>query len=287
LDKIMKIGIIGLGFVGKALLNGLGDEVEVIKIDPKLNTNIEDLLEFNPEIVFLCVPTPMNNDGTQNITIVEEVISEITKASANFLLVLKSTVLPNYIEKISQSYKRFVFNPEFLRENHANDDFINSSTIIFGGSKKNTEIISKFYKYHTKCISKNYILTDIISASLIKYTINSFLATKVVFFNQLKDVFEMSNTNESWENFTNAISSDNRIGGSHMNVPGPDGRKGFGGPCFPKDTKALIEYSKNLNIEFSLLKEAVNVNDKIRLMYNEVTDREKEQNINFENKEEN
>ncbi len=282
----MKIGIIGLGFVGNALLNGLNDDVKVLKIDPKLNTLTSDLFKFNPEIVFLCVPTPMNDDGTQNISIVQKVISEINRGNQNFLLVLKSTILPNHIEEISKSYNNFIFNPEFLREKYANQDFVNSSSIIFGGDKKNTKIIADFYKNHTKCICKDYIFTDAISASLIKYSINSFLATKVVFFNQLKDIFENSTTNESWENFINAVASDKRIGSSHMDVPGPDGRKGFGGPCFPKDTNALVEYSKNLKSEFSLLKKAISVNDKIRLMYNDVTEREKEQNINFTNKEE-
>ena len=67
----MKIGIVGYGFVGKALANGLKDNVEISLIDPKLNTDIKNLAAFNPEIIFICVPTPMNDDGTQDITILE------------------------------------------------------------------------------------------------------------------------------------------------------------------------------------------------------------------------
>ena len=120
------------------------------------------------------------------------------------------------------------------------------------------------------------------TASLIKYSINSFLASKVIFFNQLKDIFNLSGTNETWENFISAVSMDERIGSSHMNVPGHDGRNGFGGACFPKDTNAFFEYSKELGAEFSLLKEVIKVNNSIRSSYNDVTSREKDQNTNFE-----
>ena len=68
---IMKIGIIGYGFVGKALANGLNDDVEIVKIDPKLNTSSKDLIGFNPDIIFVCLPTPMMDDGSQDIIILE------------------------------------------------------------------------------------------------------------------------------------------------------------------------------------------------------------------------
>ena len=81
------------------------------------------------------------------------------------------------------------------------------------------------------------------SASLIKYTINSFLASKVI-FNQIKDVFNSSSIEIDWDYFIDCISNDTRIGNSHMMVPGPDGKNGFGGACFPKDLSALINYAE-------------------------------------------
>ncbi len=277
----MKIGIIGFGFVGKALHNGLKDDVNSIEIDPKLNTNIEDLKNHKPDIVFICLPTPMNDDGSQNIDIVNNVISEINKFDSNLLIVVKSTILPKYVEEISKICKNLVINPEFLRENYAEEDFINSEIIIFGGEEENCKKLSYFYKNHTNCICKEHIITDDKSASLIKYTINSFLALKVIFFNEMKSVFINLNTETKWSDFINALSKDKRMGSSHMNVPGPDGRYGFGGPCFPKDVSALVEYSEEIGHELSLLKKANAINNNIRAQYNDLTDREKEQDIKY------
>tara|TARA_A100000164_G_C21887331_1_gene763464 strand:- start:40 stop:891 length:852 start_codon:yes stop_codon:yes gene_type:complete len=277
----MKIGIIGFGFVGKALQNGLKEDVNSIEIDPKLNTNIEDLKNHKPDIVFICLPTPMNDDGSQNIDIVNKVISEINKFDSNLLIVLKSTILPKYVEEISRICKNLVINPEFLRENYAEEDFINSEIIIFGGKEENCNKLSYFYKNHTNCICKEHIITDDKSASLIKYTINSFLALKVIFFNEMKSVFKNLNSETKWSDFINALSKDKRMGSSHMNVPGPDGRYGFGGPCFPKDVSALVEYSKEIGHELSLLKKANAINNSIRAKYNDLTIREIEQNIKY------
>ena len=277
----MKIGIIGFGFVGKALHGGLKQSVNSIEIDPKLNTNIEDLKKHKPDIVFICLPTPMNDDGTQNIDIVNNVISEINKFDSNLLIVLKSTILPKYVEEISKVCRNLVINPEFLRENYAEEDFINSEIIILGGEENNCKKLSYFYKNHTRCICKEHVITDYKSASLIKYTINSFLALKVVFFNEMKSVFKNLKTETKWLDFINALSKDKRMGSSHMNVPGPDGRYGFGGPCFPKDVSALLEYSKEIGNELSLLKKANAINNSIRAKYNDLTIREIEQNIKY------
>ena len=151
---IMKIGIIGLGFVGKALKNGLRDNVDCIEIDPKLGTNLDDLKNYEPSIVFICLPTPMNDDGSQNIELVKDVINEINQFDTNLLIVLKSTVLPKYVKEISKKSKNIVINPEFLREKSANEDFINSEIIIFGGLDDNCKKLSYFYKNHTNCKCK-------------------------------------------------------------------------------------------------------------------------------------
>ena len=281
---IMKIGIIGYGFVGKALANGLNDDVEIIKIDPKLNTSSKDLIGFNPDIIFVCLPTPMMDDGSQDIIILENALNDLKNNNIKCHVVIKSTVLPGNIENIEKIFPDFVYNPEFLREKSADDDFINSKLIIFGGGKSNIEFVASFYKQHTKCACKDYIFTDAVSASLIKYTINSFLATKVIFFNEIFNLFNKINTTESWDNFTSFISKDERVGSSHMMVPGHDDRLGFGGACFPKDTAALSKYANSLEVELSLIKSVINKNNKIRSGYNSQTDREEEQNISFKNK---
>ena len=278
---IMKVGIVGFGFVGRALKNGLRENVDCIEIDPKLGTNLNDLKSYEPSIVFICLPTPMNDDGSQNIELVKDAINEINKFNQEILIVIKSTILPKYVEGLSYIYNNLVINPEFLRENFANEDFINSKIIVFGGDEKNCAKLGNFYEEYTKCICKDYVKTDLISASLAKYTINSFLALKVIFFNELKSVFDNSNSNNDWSNFISSLSRDKRIGDSHMSVPGPDGRYGFGGPCFPKDVNALLKYSKEIGAELTLLKKANNINNNIRAKYNDETVREKEQNIRF------
>ena len=279
--NIMKIGIIGYGFVGKALAKGLDDNVEVFKVDPILNTNLNDLNNFNPDLIFICVPTPMNEDLSQDMSILKKIIEEILSLNFDCLIVLKSTVLPIYIQEIETLIPNFVYNPEFLREKHAEEDFINAELIIFGGSKDSSDILANFYRNYSKCISTDYILTDPTAASLIKYSINSFLATKVTFFNEINALFMSSGTKEVWKNFITAISKDSRIGSSHMDVPGHDGRLGFGGACLPKDSTAFSIYAENENRSLSVLKTAISANNNIRATYNVRTQRELEQNIKF------
>ena len=281
----MKIAIVGYGFVGKALKNAIHKSVEVFIVDPVLGTNIKDLIQFKPEFIFVCVPTPMLDNGSQDCSIIELVINEIAEEKLKSIVVIKSTILPNFLNAFSLKIKSLLCNPEFLREKFANSDFINSELILIGGDTKLSNKLRDFYIQHTKCNSKNFKLTDLISASLIKYAINTFLATKVIFFNQLFNIFNNSNSSSSWDDFINIISSDSRIGDSHMQVPGHDNRLGFGGPCFPKDCNALHAYSKDINQEFSLLAQALLINNDIRINYDKLTQREIEQNTNFNNNE--
>lgn len=280
----MKIAIIGHGFVGKALTNALNDNIDTYIVDPKLDTFITDLVSFVPDMIFICVPTPMNQDGSQDIKIVNEVIKDIIDMSLDSLIVIKSTVLPDNLLKVQKLIPEVIYNPEFLREAHANDDFINSDLVIFGGPEAESKKLSKFYNEHTKCTSNNYFFTDVTTAAYIKYTINSFLSMKVIFFNELKSLFEETNSNDSWEDFINILSFDKRIGDSHMQVPGPDGKYGYGGACFPKDTNALLSYSKTKNKELKVLKKVIEINNLIRSQYIKISEREKEQNIHFEEK---
>jgi len=278
----MKIGIIGYGFVGKALAAGLNEDVNLLKIDPKLNTNISDLIDFKPNVIFICVPTPMNEDFSQDISILKDVVKKLNSLNLQSLIVVKSTVLPKYIIEIEKQIAEFIYNPEFLREKHANQDFIESKLIVFGENNTSAKKLEEIYRDYSKCVCTNYIYTDAIAASLIKYTINSFLATKVTFFNELNSLFNVSGTEENWDNFILAISQDSRIGNSHMQVPGHDGRLGFGGACLPKDSNAFNIYSEEMEQPLSLLKKVIKTNNKIRGKYNNQTQRESEQNIKFE-----
>ena len=153
--------------------------------------------------------------------------------------------------------------------------------MILGGEPDDLKKVVELYSNHSDCKIVEVHETDVISASLVKYSINTFLASKVIFFNQLYDIYQALNPDIKWDEFITMINSDKRIGGSHMDVPGHDGRLGFGGACFPKDTTALLSLSKDIGKEFSLLKEVIRINNNIRMQYNELDDREKEQGVNY------
>ncbi len=277
-----KIAIIGHGFVGKATEVGFSLNTHISIIDPKQNTKVSDLEQFKPKFVFVCVPTPMEKSGAQNFSIVLDVFNELSKLSFKPCVILKSTVTPENLDSAKKILPNYVYNPEFLREKYAKEDFINSKMILLGGMKPLQEKVKKLYQEHSLCNTTNFIFTDHATASLVKYSINSFLATKVLFFNQIKDIFEASNAGGDWENFINLIKLDPRIGITHMDVPGPDGKKGFGGACFTKDTAALVEYSIKINKKFSLLAKVINMNNEIRSLYNKLDKREIDQNVNYD-----
>ena len=277
----MKVAIIGYGFVGKAIENALHDSVELYLVDPILKTKVADLSNFMPQIIFVCVPTPMNDDGSQNSEIINSVIHEINELSLESKIVIKSTVLPDVILEIEKIVPKVVYNPEFLREKHAFEDFIESEIVIFGGEKDTSIEIGNFYKNHTRCKCNEFQFTDLVTASLVKYSINTFLATKVVFFNEIFNIFRELSRDDKWDEFISIISKDERMGSSHMSVPGHDGRYGFGGACLPKDTLALLKYSKGINQQLSLLKKSVEINNNIRSKYQKKTQREYDQNVEF------
>ena len=283
-DKELKVGIIGHGFVGKATDWGFNVNTSKFIVDPKNGTNIDQLAEFNPELIFVCVPTPMGENGIQDSSIIEAVVQELSAKCQESIIVIKSTVLPSILEKLEKTNTKIIYNPEFLREKHANEDFMNSEMIIFGGDKDIASQVSKFYLDHSRCKTTQHIFLDISSASLVKYSINSFLATKVLFFNEIHDVFNKLKNNDDWKTFIETVSLDKRIGDSHMNVPGHDGKKGFGGACFPKDTSALLKYAQDIGVDLDVLKIAINKNNKIRSQYTELGAREKEQNVSFDDK---
>ena len=131
----MKIGIIGNGFVGKAVNDGFSLKSSNYIIDPLLNNSIEDLKDINLDIIFVCVPTPMSDDGSIDISIIRDVFSDIKRFCQNNLVVIKSTVTPEALSEILEIYPKTIYNPEFLREKHALDDFINAPALIFGGEK--------------------------------------------------------------------------------------------------------------------------------------------------------
>lgn len=280
----LKIGIIGHGFVGKATDYGFSRSVDKFIVDPIYETTIKDLSTFKPEVIFICVPTPMGPEGNQDSSILESVILEVIKECPESIKVIKSTVVPSVLKKLNELDKNLVYNPEFLREKHAEEDFQNSPMIIIGGEKEASSRVSEIYLENSICTTRDHVFVSIETASLIKYSINTFLATKVIFFNEIHQLFLNEEGSDTWSKFIEVMSKDKRIGETHMDVPGHDAKFGFGGACFPKDCTALINYAEDIGVDLSILKRVVNKNNSIRTKYSDLELREKDQNITFNDK---
>ena len=266
----MKLGIIGKGFVGSAVANGFDRDVEQFVVDPQFSDNtLEQLVEFGPPLLFICVPTPIADDGSCDTTIAKEVLTELDRRQYKGVCVIKSTIIPDYLHEFKKEFDlKIVYNPEFLTEANANEDFKNPPFQVFGGKWRDCEVVEKAYLRHSSVRIVPTFKVDLTTASLLKYTINSWLATKVTFFNELKQLHELGSSMVSWEQFTDMLSRDERVGKSHMQVPGPDGEPGFGGHCLPKDTEALLNYANKKNIKMSVLRKAVSTNKKLEINLN-------------------
>ena len=266
----MKIGIIGKGFVGSAVEYcfscdpNFKTDIKIYDKNPDLSTHTLEETINGSEIIFLSVPTPANIDGSINIDIVESVLSEISQChNNNNIILLRSTVIPGTTEYFSKKFPelKIVFNPEFLTEKNANDDFMNQSRIILGGEKKLTNKVSELYNWRFNN-SIPIIETNFQTAELIKYMNNCFLATKISFMNEMKLI--ASKIEVDWDKAVEGFIGDPRVGNSHVNVPGNDGKLGFSGSCFPKDLQAITHFAESMNIDTKVLKGAWETNLEVR-----------------------
>jgi len=236
----MKIGIIGRGFVGSAVEYGFSEksgwnaEIRIYDKDKTKSTHSLNETINESDYIFLSVPTPSNKDGSIHLDIIYSALEEINKINKrkDNIVLIRSTVTPGTTNEIQKSFPNLniVFNPEFLTEKNANSDFINQSRVILGGNKDHTNKIAKLFKERfgddLPVIQTNYE-----TAEFIKYMNNCFLATKVSFMNEMKLIANESEVN--WETAIEGFTKDERVGKSHIQVPGPDGKFGFGGSCFP------------------------------------------------------
>jgi len=259
----MKIGIIGNGFVGSSVAFGFSPqtgcdaEVKIYDKDETKSTHTLSEVVTGSDYIFLSVPTPSNQDGSISLDILFDVFKDIDDVidyedDCQPVILLRSTVTPGTTEKIQIKYPKMhiVFNSEFLTERSAKFDFINQSRFIVGGSWGDTTKIEQLYQWRfgetTPVIKTNYQ-----TAEMIKYMNNCFFATKVSFLNEMYQIADACGVD--WDMAIEGFVRDGRIGHSHMNVPGPDGKFGFGGSCFPKDIQAMINFAESLDVEPSVL----------------------------------
>ncbi|PGK45131.1 UDP-glucose 6-dehydrogenase [Bacillus anthracis] len=298
-EKEMKITIIGTGYVG--LITGVGlailghsvtcfdindEKIERIKqgdlpiYEAGLYELINDAYENNrltfttskeeaftdAEFIFIAVGTPSLLDGTADLTYVQRACVDIgTYATNDIIVVTKSTVpvgtnvaIRGWIkEKLQGRHElHIVSNPEFLREGSGIYDFFRGDRIVIGAN--NEEAARKVENLYSELHLKTYV-TDIKSAEMIKYASNAFLATKISFINEISNICEKVGANVL--DVAQGMGMDKRIGTSFLNAG-----IGYGGSCFPKDTKALVQIAGNVEHDFRLLKAVIEVNNKQQLL---------------------
>jgi nucleotide sugar dehydrogenase len=261
---MQKIGIIGNGFVGNSIAFGFSPthEIRIHDKDPKRNLNtIEEVLEC--DFIFVAVPTPMDDEGHMHLGIVTAALDEINeKNNRDNVIILKSTMVPGTTGLLQEKYKKLniVFNPEFLTERTAKLDFLTQARIVLGGNPRFTERVKQLFE--ERFMHCYVIETNTTTAEMIKYMNNVFFASKVSIMNEFKQVCDK--VGADWNLALKGFAADQRIGDSHLNVPGPDGRLGFGGACFPKDINAFMSMAEDLGIKIPTIKGAWETNLNVR-----------------------
>ncbi|MCK5224493.1 UDP-glucose/GDP-mannose dehydrogenase family protein [Candidatus Calescamantes bacterium] len=296
----MKITVIGTGYVGlitATCFAELGNHVVGVDVDveklkklrngesPIYEPGLTELLKKNikegrltftedskeavkeSSIIYIAVGTPQADDGSADLSYLVSAIKHFAPAIDHKVIIVNKSTVPvgtgNYVkqllieENISEDLFAVVSNPEFLKEGSAVNDFMYPERVVVGSDKKEAvEVIAKLYGPLTDKIIK----TNILSAELIKYASNGFLATKISFINEISNICDKVGANV--REVAYGMGLDTRIGGKFLNAG-----IGYGGSCFPKDTLALIDIADKLNYEFKILKKVVEVNHEQRKVY--------------------
>ena len=277
----MNIGIVGQGFVGSAIREGLENfyKINTYDIDESKCNKTHKWVCLDSHIIFVCLPTPMRIDGSCDTRILEKAIEDIEQACLHGgrqgtrpILVIKSTVPPGTTERIAYKYTDegrkhnghpempICFSPEFLTEANSFEDFKNQTRIIIGGPRPATGKVKQMFRKAFPTIP--IVKTGTKTAEMVKYFTNCFLATKVTFANQMYEI--CNGAGIDYDKVCEYALYDNRIGKSHLAVPGPDGDLGFGGHCFPKDLAAMISFAGKTSADDYFLKAVETFNRGVR-----------------------
>lgn len=249
-EKIMKVGIIGVGHVGTAMNKLFKDAVLYDKY--KKLGSMEEINKCN--VAFICVPTPMNDDGSCDTSAVEEVISLCTCP----LIILRSTVRVGFTKEMTNKYnKKIVFQPEYFGETvaHPFADLSDRSWLSFGGKQDAIDMAIEVYQSVINSNVKIY-QADSDTVEMAKYMENAYLATKVIFCNEIFDICEKLGI--SYNRAREIWIADPRIGSSHTFVY--KNKRGYGGSCLPKDISSIVNQAKTVGIEPKLLEAVINKN---------------------------
>lgn len=265
--SMKSLGIIGGGLVGSALAEAFKDFVKEVKVYDKIRDRATSsrTKTVDSDFVFICVPTPMNPDGSCDITAVTEVLDELRQCKRT--IVLRSTVPPGTTSRLSVKYElpQLIYSPEFLKAHEAVLDACNPSRNIIGHTDDPRSIsagdrLQQLYKGRYSKVPT--IIMQAIEAELCKLACNSFFATKVSFFNELAQICDSLGC--QMNTITDGMIGDRRIADAHRHVPGHDGRRGFGGACLPKDLNSLMTIARECGIEPLVMQAAWQKNLEVR-----------------------
>jgi UDPglucose 6-dehydrogenase len=266
--KTVKIGIVGYGIVGQALAHGFSqpkikNNYEIFYYDKyKDSMPLEEVVKKS-EFIFICLPTPMRDDESGiDLSIIAQSIKKIAALvkNTNKIIIIKSTVIPGTTTSFAKKYKdcKFCFNPEFLTEANYLNDFLNADRTVVGSDDK--IVLRRVVEFYKKRFPGSLIFeTSSTAAEMVKYMSNIFLATKVIFANEIFDLCQKLGTD--YDEVKIMVAADKRIGHSHISVTA---ERGFGQKCFPKDTVALLGLARKLKVDLSVIKNVWEKNKKIR-----------------------
>lgn len=270
----MNVGLIGTGFVGGSLKKSF--EIKGVKVksfDKFKNEGSIDEVALC-DIVFFCLPTPFIKDRGFCKEAIYENLNALEHLNFKGLVVIKSTVEPGFTANLNTKYTFDIcHNPEFLTARSAFEDFHNQKHIVLGKASE-----SKEFDYLCRLFTSLYqdaeisVCTSDESESM-KLFCNNFYAMKVMIFNEFYDL--CSKKGISYENTVELMLKNGWINPMHTIVPGPDGKMGYGGACFPKDTNALNEFSKRNGILNKVLDATIKERDFLREDNDNVLENEK------------
>lgn len=253
----MQIGVVGVGCVGSANRDGfryLGHTV--VEHDIKLGTTIHAVADA--EIVFVCVPTPSNLDGSCDTSIIESVIEELDNLNYKGIVAIRSTVVPGFTQGIIDRYKNLsiCFVPEFLRERCAFDDFVHNHKLLVVGTH-DVWVYQKVCKAHGNLPQHTEHLTPN-EAEILKYYNNVYAALRVTFANVMYELCE--ELDADYTTVKNAYIKTDKAKDMYLDVS--SGLRGYGGMCLPKDTRALSRLLKQLDLDYSIIDSIVEDNER-------------------------
>ncbi len=256
------VGIIGCGFVGGAIFNGFKyyTDVKVYDKYKRLNS-LEDAA--SQDVLFLCVPTPQEEDGSCDISIVWEALEGIMEEAAEGTpVVIKSTIPPGFCSNAQPFFStlELIHSPEFLTQRMADIDFATQGRVILGRDGDINPIVEKLFV--DVFLSIQVVKCSWRVAAMVKYGLNTFFSTKISFFNELAQICKAQGVD--YDEVAELMRNDGRIHRHGMDVPGHDGKPGFGGACFPKDMAALVAMAKKSGVKPTVLNAAMEKNDEVR-----------------------